>query len=61
MVIKRVEVFQLRYGLHEEKYAWSGGHSVDSFLTTIVKLTTNGNSSISEGCRCKQRQNFLGN
>ena len=51
MVIKKVEVFQVRYGLHEEKYAWSGGHSVDSFLTTIVKLTTNeGTTGFGEVC-----------
>jgi L-alanine-DL-glutamate epimerase-like enolase superfamily enzyme len=51
MVINRIDVFQLRYGLHEQKYAWSGGHSVDSFLTTIVKLTTDdGITGFGEVC-----------
>jgi L-alanine-DL-glutamate epimerase-like enolase superfamily enzyme len=40
MKITRIEVYQLTYNLHNHKYAWSGGHSVTSFLTNIVKVST---------------------
>jgi L-alanine-DL-glutamate epimerase-like enolase superfamily enzyme len=51
MIINRIDVFQVRYKLHEEKYAWSGGHSVESFLSNIVKLSTDeGVSGFGEVC-----------
>jgi L-alanine-DL-glutamate epimerase-like enolase superfamily enzyme len=51
MVINGIDVFQVRYGLHEETYRWSGGHSVDSFVSTIVKLSTDeGITGFGEVC-----------
>jgi L-alanine-DL-glutamate epimerase-like enolase superfamily enzyme len=51
MVITRIDVFQVRYGLVDEKYAWSGGHSVDSFISTIVKISTDeGLAGFGEVC-----------
>jgi len=41
MKITRIDVYQLSYGLHDHTYAWSGGHSVSRFLTTLVKVSTN--------------------
>jgi len=40
MRIQRIDVYQLRYGLHDKRYAWSGGHAVTGFTTTIVKIST---------------------
>lgn len=40
MTISRIDVFQVPYGLIDQKYAWSGGHSVSSFISTIVKIST---------------------
>jgi L-alanine-DL-glutamate epimerase-like enolase superfamily enzyme len=40
MKITQIDVYQLTYGLRDHKYAWSGGHSVTSFLTNIVKVST---------------------
>ena len=40
MRIKRIDVFQVRYGLHDKSYAWSGGHSVREFLSMIVRIST---------------------
>jgi L-alanine-DL-glutamate epimerase-like enolase superfamily enzyme len=51
MRITRVEVYQLSYGLHEKTYAWSGGHTVSRFITTLVKLFTDeGLSGWGEVC-----------
>ena len=40
MKIERIELYQVNYGLRDRTYAWSGGHSVASFVSTIVKVTT---------------------
>src|SRR5512135_3117602 len=40
MRIRKVEVFQVKYGLHDKSYSWSGGHSVSVFVSNIVRLTT---------------------
>lgn len=51
MRINRIEVFQASYKLHDRTYAWSGGHAVESFLTNIVKITTDtGISGFGEVC-----------
>lgn len=51
MLITRIDVFQVRYGLVDETYAWSGGHSVNSFLSTIVKISTDeGLAGFGEVC-----------
>lgn len=43
MKIKQIDLFQLNYKLLDEKYSWSRGNYVESFLTNIVKLTTDEN------------------
>ncbi|HEY6950961.1 MAG TPA: cis-3-hydroxy-L-proline dehydratase [Bacteroidota bacterium] len=40
MRIKKIEVFQVKYGLHDKTYAWSGGHSVSLFVSNIVRVST---------------------
>lgn len=42
MRITKIEVFQVKYGLHDKTYAWSGGHSVSEFISNIVKISTDG-------------------
>jgi cis-L-3-hydroxyproline dehydratase len=49
--ITRIDVFQVRYGLVDKSYAWSGGHSVTSFVSNIVKISTDqGVSGFAEVC-----------
>lgn len=43
MRIKQIDLFQLNYKLLDEKYSWSRGNYVESFLTNIVKITTDEN------------------
>lgn len=51
MRIAQIDVYQVRYGLLDQTYAWSGGHSVSSFLSTIVKLSTDeGLTGFGEVC-----------
>jgi len=51
MKIAQVDVYQVNYKLLDHEYTWSGGHSVTSFLSTIVKLTTDeGLKGFSEVC-----------
>ncbi len=40
MKITRVDLFQVRYKLLDRKYAWSGDHAVESFISNIVKVST---------------------
>lgn len=40
MKITHINVYQVTYGLLDQKYAWSGGHSVSSLVSTIVKIST---------------------
>ncbi len=39
-MITRIDVYQVEYALLEGSYAWSGGHAVTSFTSSIVKLST---------------------
>jgi L-alanine-DL-glutamate epimerase-like enolase superfamily enzyme len=51
MKINSIEVFQVKYGLHDKTYAWSGGHSVSVFVSTIVKISTDeGINGFGEVC-----------
>ncbi len=51
MHITRLDAFQVRYGLLDREYAWSGGHQVTQFTTTVVKLTTSeGVTGFGEVC-----------
>lgn len=40
MRIQQIDVFQIKYGLRDNVYAWSGGHSVNEFLSNIVRIST---------------------
>ena len=40
MKIKKIEVFQVDYKLLDQEYAWSRGQSVSSFVSTIIRITT---------------------
>ena len=40
MKIERIAVHRVELPLHEGKYAWSGGKSVETFDSTIVKIET---------------------
>jgi L-alanine-DL-glutamate epimerase-like enolase superfamily enzyme len=51
MKILQIDVYQVPYRLKDSRYAWSGGHSVSSFVTTIVRITTDeGISGFGEVC-----------
>jgi L-alanine-DL-glutamate epimerase-like enolase superfamily enzyme len=51
MKITRIDVYQVSYRLLDERYAWSGGHSVASFISTIVKIgTDSGIAGFGEVC-----------
>jgi cis-L-3-hydroxyproline dehydratase len=51
MKITRIEAFQVAYRLLDDRYAWSGEHSVRSFLSTIVKIGTDaGIAGFGEVC-----------
>ncbi len=40
MKINKIEVFQVDYKLLDQEYAWSRGQSVSSFVSTVVRLST---------------------
>jgi cis-L-3-hydroxyproline dehydratase len=40
MKITRLDVHQVSYRLLEDTYAWSSGHSVSAFISTIVRVST---------------------
>jgi L-alanine-DL-glutamate epimerase-like enolase superfamily enzyme len=40
MRITAIDVHHIHYGLKDTRYAWSGGHAVTSFLSNIVKVST---------------------
>ena len=40
MKIARIRTFQIDLPLHEGRYSWSGGKSVDVFDSTVVEVTT---------------------
>jgi L-alanine-DL-glutamate epimerase-like enolase superfamily enzyme len=51
MKITSIAVHQVRYGLKDTKYAWSGGHSVSDFTTSVVKVSTDeGINGFGEVC-----------
>ncbi len=51
MKIKQIDVYQVTYGLQDHEYAWSGGHSVTTLVSTIVKVSTaEGISGFGEVC-----------
>ncbi|MEE9199583.1 MAG: mandelate racemase, partial [Dehalococcoidia bacterium] len=51
MKISRIDVYRKTYSLVEQVYAWSGGHSVSTLDSTIVKITTDeGLSGYGECC-----------
>ena len=40
MKITKIEVFQVDYKLLDQEYAWSRGQSVSSFVSAIIRITT---------------------
>ncbi len=51
MKITQIDVYQVSYKLLDQKYAWSRGHAVTSFISTIVKISTDeGLSGFAEVC-----------
>ena len=40
MKITQIDVYQVNYKLIDQKYAWSRGHAVTSFISTIIKIST---------------------
>jgi cis-L-3-hydroxyproline dehydratase len=51
MRITTIELFHVTYRLHDQRYAWSGGHAVEAFLTNIVRVSTDtGVSGFGEVC-----------
>jgi len=51
MKIKQINVYQASYKLLDQKYAWSRGHAVSSFVSTIVKISTDqGLKGFAEVC-----------
>ncbi len=40
MKIDRIEVYQIDYKLLDKEYAWSGGNAVTSFVSTVIKVST---------------------
>ncbi len=51
MKIARIDVFQVEYKLLDQKYAWSRGQAVSSFVSTVVKVSTDkGIAGFAEVC-----------
>jgi L-alanine-DL-glutamate epimerase-like enolase superfamily enzyme len=51
MKITQIDLYAVAYGLRDRAYSWSGGHSVSSFLSSIVKISTDeGISGYGEVC-----------
>lgn len=51
MKIVRIDLFQVKYMLLDKKYAWSRGHAVKDFLSSIVKVSTDeGIAGFGEVC-----------
>jgi len=38
--ITRIKVYQLDYRLLDQEYAWSRGYAVESFVSTVIKIST---------------------
>lgn len=43
MKIIQIDLYQVKYNLLDKKYAWSRGHSVTSFVSSIIKVSTDEN------------------
>jgi L-alanine-DL-glutamate epimerase-like enolase superfamily enzyme len=51
MKITQIDVYQVSYRLLEQKYSWSGGHSVTQFVSNILKMSTDeGLKGFAEMC-----------
>jgi len=51
MKINQIDLYQLNYKLIDDKYSWSRGNFVETFLTNIVKVSTDeGISGYGEVC-----------
>jgi len=51
MKITQIDVYQVDYKLLDQKYAWSRGQAVTSFISTIIKITTDeGLNGYAEVC-----------
>ena len=51
MRITQIDVFQVNYKLLDEEYSWSRGQSVESFISNIVKVSTDeGINGFGEVC-----------
>ncbi len=51
MKIAQIEVYQVDYKLLDQKYAWSRGHAVTSFVSTIIRIGTDeGLKGFAEVC-----------
>ncbi|AGY91227.1 hypothetical protein SPICUR_01015 [Spiribacter curvatus] len=51
MKITAINIYQIDLPLHEGRYAWSGGNSVDVFDSTVVEIETDaGISGVGEIC-----------
>jgi L-alanine-DL-glutamate epimerase-like enolase superfamily enzyme len=51
MKITQIDVYQINYKLLDDRYAWSRGQSVESFVSTIIKISTDeGVKGFSEIC-----------
>ena len=51
MKITQIDVFQVNYKLLDEEYSWSRGQSVESFISNIVKVSTDeGINGFGEVC-----------
>jgi len=51
MKISQIDVYQVKYRLLDQKYAWSRGQEVTSFLSTVIKMSTDeGLSGFAEVC-----------
>lgn len=51
MKITHIDIYRVTYGLLDHKYAWSGGHSVSSLTSVVVKVATDeGIEGFAEVC-----------
>jgi L-alanine-DL-glutamate epimerase-like enolase superfamily enzyme len=51
MKIAQIDVYQVDYKLVDQKYAWSRGHAVTSFVSTIIRISTDeGLKGFAEVC-----------
>jgi L-alanine-DL-glutamate epimerase-like enolase superfamily enzyme len=58
MKITRIATYQVDLPLHEGRYSWSGGKSVDVFDSTVVRIETD-EGIISHGEVCPLGSAYL--